>query len=648
MVSPSSYVSVVATAFVTIFPFYGLVAKLTNLNHRSLELCTDSSPCQWTQLFDTRTKPRIYPLTVQVRSNVTRPTMIAKDWSAGTVAIYKKPAPSVQMVFLGIFCGGFKFEVPSASNSSQWTNQWAICLCGLCVDDEFHFSAPAVTWPLKKVASLFGVNLTLESALDRSYERVQNASDVLSSDVAAYFQQHDETRQAVDEITSALTTCRLNVVGDVAWFVWARIEAFYVTAYTFWTRNPRPDLLPSPRCDELNPEAMAEICRTDEQHGKVENTLADQASTKVYLASVVGWAATSAAHDIFLLRGWSEAVTLVVGAASVACQGIAVGAGFLAAMGATEVFIAPVTQVKGEPCGCYYKMDYTVAMLLLSTPAVLLYKYIGKKKILLQTVVNGDCLYNVRFNVPYYIVSQNKGWPTHSLLLPTLTAPQGNNPQLLKAPAYGIEYRVLKAPEPRTRFSNVGLRVVYRAVKLVIGTLDLFCCRLAVFLAGSSMFATSMSILLEQAWLEHGVLSRVSAFLATCPCLIVVASLVLHVSNNRHRILAGELRTMFQCAIWGCIVQLIYPRFVFTNEGPSPSEKLVIYNYWEVGGFTFVIVSMVMLERVSGVHWAQSAFEACVDPPEKMWDAWQADYQEMVGSLEITTPRALRKRLLEA
>ena len=60
-------------------------------------------------------------------------------------------------------------------------------------------------------------------------------------------------------------------------------------------------------------------------------------SARVYLFCICAWAVLKVLHDVMLLWGQPELVTLWIGFASLVFQGLAVSSGMLAMMGAAQV-----------------------------------------------------------------------------------------------------------------------------------------------------------------------------------------------------------------------------------------------------------------------------------------------------------------------
>ncbi|CAK9036323.1 Peptide deformylase [Durusdinium trenchii] len=147
----------------------------------------------------------------------------------------------------------------------------------------------------------------------------------------------------------------------------------------------------------------------------------------VYLLSITMWALFKAVHEILLLWDCREEISLTVAIAGLQFQGLAVGSGWMVAMGASEVFVAQVEAFQENmPCQCYYTLEPLTAFFLMSTPLLLLYTYLCKAKRVAQAILSGDYMHTKTFEVRYDMLKLNEAWGSHDLLLPV---PVGHSQQ---------------------------------------------------------------------------------------------------------------------------------------------------------------------------------------------------------------------------
>lgn len=208
--------------------------------------------------------------------------------------------------------------------------------------------------------------------------------------------------------------------------------AFIITKFPMWLYtlpltiiSKHSDLwgmehIPTGQCPHRSPEEMREICNTPDVKRKIHNHMKAYSPTKILLvAGLAGCALFSAMHDIALLRGWSEMVSLPLGAVAAAMQGAAVVGVFLWSMGATEVFVSKIMSKHNEvECVCFYQLPELTQLVALSTPFALLMAFYARVQLCGMAALFGDHLYFLRFDVPYYLAKQSFLWTWGVLMTP--------------------------------------------------------------------------------------------------------------------------------------------------------------------------------------------------------------------------------------
>ena len=132
-------------------------------------------------------------------------------------------------------------------------------------------------------------------------------------------------------------------------------------------------------------------------------SIAEGYSRMVYVCCILLWTGLKIIHDWALLCGLDERVTIRIGWASWIFQAIACVSIFLWASGAVQVFISTSAERTKEGLACYYQLKDASALVILSTPFLLLYTTEAKLQSLYRSQIVGDYLYAVMYDVPFRI-----------------------------------------------------------------------------------------------------------------------------------------------------------------------------------------------------------------------------------------------------
>lgn len=157
---------------------------------------------------------------------------------------------------------------------------------------------------------------------------------------------------------------------------------------------------PGGLCPDKSSKQMKDIC----------NDVADLKPTSsrgvAFGAFQVGlflWLASSAVHDVFVLRGHRLRLTITLAWVCLLLQGLVACAAMWVAADVIGVFYSKFPGPDGSKldCACYYRLNGIVALLSLVAPFGLLYKWQTKLVLVLTSAFSGDILYYKMFYVPF-------------------------------------------------------------------------------------------------------------------------------------------------------------------------------------------------------------------------------------------------------
>ena len=158
-----------------------------------------------------------------------------------------------------------------------------------------------------------------------------------------------------------------------------------------------------PTCPGYSQRQMAETCETMQVKNTILNPLEESWLKYAYACAIAAWALFSMLHDLCLMRGMKEFLTLRLGFASAFSLMLAVIAGFIWSMGVLKVFAAEVIP---EVCACYYVLPELRAIVAILTPCLLYLQSIKKLQQLSRAILVGDHLYFQSYDVPFALAKQ--------------------------------------------------------------------------------------------------------------------------------------------------------------------------------------------------------------------------------------------------
>jgi hypothetical protein len=224
--------------------------------------------------------------------------------------------------------------------------------------------------------------------------------------------------------------------------------SFWMTKSVFWAASvplnwlAKPNAkwgmehVPSGRCPGFSADHMRNVCDKIETKREVVNHLKTWGPSKyIVYAGLVGYALLQAIHDLILMAfPAKERLTLPLGAAATGCIGMSCAAVFMWAMGATEVFVAPVPGFSTTECMCYYQLPELTALLGLATPFALYAVFRAQVQMRGLACLYGDYLSWITFIIPHYLARQSFLWTWGTLVTPkaagTLTTAEAKRPRV--------------------------------------------------------------------------------------------------------------------------------------------------------------------------------------------------------------------------
>eukprot|EP00927_Polykrikos_kofoidii_P015648 TRINITY_DN16986_c0_g1_i1.p1 TRINITY_DN16986_c0_g1~~TRINITY_DN16986_c0_g1_i1.p1 ORF type:complete len:724 (-),score=46.36 TRINITY_DN16986_c0_g1_i1:71-1933(-) len=491
--------------------------------------------------------------------------------------LYKRPIARARVIFFGYFAGAFFYQWP-ARNSSSTEAHYAlvVCSCFICVDDSWGIS----------LAGYDPTNSFSRSAYIANAEKMVEHYQTTSSAeaVRAFEKDHDLKRSVMSLTEAAQQNQWKNVWAQLAYLVGNSFVVFWeamILAISGESSVYGAELLPSALCSSSDQGSMRELCEKSDTRSKIINTLGSGKAVLVYLACITMWACLKATHDVLLLRKVPESVTLVLGILTLPIHATAVGASLMAAISASEVFVAQLDASQkegGVPCSCYYKMNDLQALLMITTPMLLLCTYEARQKAVIQAILCGDFLYYKSFDVPFHIVNRHKGWEKLSLMFPKIQAHE------LAPPSREIQSRQVRSV---IKYGGVILRC-----RLLWDSFLVFAPSL---LASSIIFPRGMSLLVTKAsnyawqepsrWLVIRILLLAPSFtIFSWTMHWIWMNWAIYCRNGRRNWL---LITNYVMLPLLNLVLVLPPLEILTTREPAVTPDILYVNntFWMVGGF---------------------------------------------------------------
>jgi len=177
--------------------------------------------------------------------------------------------------------------------------------------------------------------------------------------------------------------------------------------------------VPSAICKGKSYEEMQDMCtdinvqnkaKGDKQGTLITNHLRKWGPSKMgVVGGLGGYAALTALHDLALLTGRPEVVSVSLGFGATVCLGIAGVSMFFWAMGAAEVFVSMIG-VGEDQCACYYQLPEISALFALSTPFAVFAGFMARVQMQGLAALFGDFLCFQTYSVPHYLSKQSFLW----------------------------------------------------------------------------------------------------------------------------------------------------------------------------------------------------------------------------------------------
>jgi hypothetical protein len=389
--------------------------------------------------------------------------------------------------------------------------------------------------------------------------------------------------------------------------------------------------VPSARCPGKTMEEMQDTCNAINDKNKkyrskgdeiIINHLAPFGPSKIgtYLG-LIGYAFFTALHDILLLLGKSETITLTLGFCAIMSYGMGTIAVFNWAMGASEVFLA---QVPGHPlteCACFYSMPEMSALIALTTPFAMFVGFMGKVQMQGLAALFGDYLSFQAYLVPHYLGKQSTLWTWSVMTTPKM--------------AGTVQAR------PRTPFTKEW----WGYLRLQQSILYWFTIAVKAFVAlTSSAFMIAFKELCISLYMAHNMtpmFEYITIVLLCTPSLAAIAFGALAILDlasmticiDKGETFFGQFKTVFTCGFLQCDARpstfqniLRYASFVAglivivvwtgaVAQGLSPDRNFLLGNeelthpklaqaeLWGACGFVFFLVHVPVVLSIGFSTW---------------------------------------------
>jgi len=424
---------------------------------------------------------------------------------------------------------------------------------------------------------------------------------------------------------------------------------FLITKLPFWAfawpinaaakLNPRWGMehIPSARCPNHSKKEMEKVCwdinhknrrLKKSEHHLISNHLKVWGPAKV--GTVVGlvlYAIFTVLHDVGLLAGASEITTLTLGFCGCVSWGFGAIAIFFWAMGASEVFVAPIRGQDVNSCACYYQMPEMKALIGLTTPFAMMVGFMTKAQMQGLAALFGDYLSFQTYFIPHYLGKQSFLWTWAVLTTPKMAGTIVGDPRHKFTPA---QWAMLRRQQTCLYWLSVLLRLVVAlsASSFMIAFKEL-CISLYmkndmtlmmdifvkwILLCGPSVFAAIVGIMavkdLSQLTIypEEGE-SFLGQVRNVCPCFAKLEGLKEKypwLKANEHRLAhlsfwPGALAITLWTA---AVAQGLCPdrSFLFGSESLT-HPKLAQAELWGSAGFVFFIVHVPTVLSVAFSSW---------------------------------------------
>jgi len=376
-----------------------------------------------------------------------------------------------------------------------------------------------------------------------------------------------------------------------------------------WTDHGGMHLVPSGLCAGVATVSMVNQCEQDDVKERIYNHLRDGSSRWIVISVLVLWCLCLAMHDLMLLSGMFDddfATPLYVSGVAAFLQGIACVALFTWAVGATEVFPAPLV-AEDPSCMCYYQLPSFQAVLALSTPLLLVYDWMRRLRLLAMSCLFGDHVFSAVFIAPHHLVRKTMLWSQGILISPKVVG-------TMKDPS-GSWYDQMMAQSGPNAFDHLscmlrGLWVLRFIVSIRVGL------SAAPFMvrAKELLFSVSQGATGDSSWILRYVAQPF-------PSIVVIVVGILMVKNLHDRFLRHDVvRVLVRsndkaspCVRWSLFLVLsgltviftaasaegLWPEYMYMVD-PKEAEppSLAQAEVWGSAGFVcfILVICVVMME----------------------------------------------------
>ena len=568
---PNTMVMAVFTSIIAAYPFYGIITKLSKPDLETFVPCNDR-PCNFQRLFTGSGVPGTAPDVLAVQNGVARPLVMTDEFHAIPVeydVVQARILPRTPLGLLGI--NDYVWPCVGEKCASAMYHMVQYCICGVCLDDHWGLS--------------FGMTLgTWDNYWLLQSQRTEHATRRV----------HHFRRNQSNQTTYSLQTETL-LWSNKGLQVFYEVVASFVNLYSGVvlsifgeSRVSGSESLLDGLCPNVTQQEMNNMCASEGMKKLVRSDMSHGRCAVVYTSCLILWVLLKSMHDLMLLNGCDENLSLHCGLLCIPVQGAAAASSVLLFIAACEIFVA---QVPNQPCQCYYKMRDWDALLFLATPFVLVMIYYAKVQTVNLSLLVGDVLHYRSFDIPFRLVKNHERWPENGLMQPIVRG-HAAEPELLCKESGVPSFSLL-----------VCLFVLKRATSSGIHTMTFLVW--GVFVAKVLMLLTTVSL---EAQPQLGLPAK----LCLCgPALVSVIWVSHRIGSRAYLGTLGAWNPSWQAL---CFVLCLMPALdAMTGRHPAEVDLLWCSTRWTMsGGLWATLMLRFAFWEIKGAYKIENSLTACL------------------------------------
>eukprot|EP00438_Fugacium_kawagutii_P025654 Skav205799 [mRNA] locus=scaffold307:151254:153263:- [translate_table: standard] len=572
-VSRGTMFMAVLTTIVTAYPFYAILLKLSNPDLETFVPCNDA-PCNFQRLFTGQGIAGTAPDVLAVQNGIARPLVINDEFKAVLVDYNLVEARIIpRTLFLLAGFNDYIWPCVAENCTAPVSRAFQVCVFGICVDDDTGLS-------------LGGTLGTWENFWILKSDRIDHAIQTVQ-DFRANQSKTNLTQTQLLQTEGFLWNSNFIQLYYQSWAAFINFySGLFLTLFGESTVSGS-EKLQDGICPEMTLQEMKDKCASKEMKKIIAADMGRGRGAMVYTWCIVLWVVLKAAHDLMVLTGCTEELSLFVGLLCVPVQGAAAASSALVFIAAIEVFVA---QVPYQPCQCYYKMRDWDALLLLATPSVLALTYLKKVHTVDLSLLCGDLLHYRSFDVPFHLLKEHERWSDDGLMLPTVWGSAVKRELSPLAPARIPSFRLLACWFVFDR-----------------GTYNFMNCS---FLLLWGVFVAKLMMLLTMTSLETE--SQLAWPAKLCSCSLV--ALPLFVALWHGNSVGGKIRLIWNAFRTSFLVLCLLPPVpVLAGVIPTQADLLLCSTRWTMAGGWFTWMTLTFgLNKINGAYKIANTLFACL------------------------------------